>query len=133
MRLLAALVAVALAATVRAQDASGSGSSSVTLLDLATAASSSSGSTSADVETPTPTPTPTASYGADDCEVCCVDDTSTYASFGDVNLQLSCCEQEQPRNLFGTVHGECSGLPCCTYGASTRLFRVGLNGVGPSD
>ncbi|KAG1711426.1 hypothetical protein DVH05_008678 [Phytophthora capsici] len=54
---------------------------------------------------------------ADDCSACCVTSTSSASILanGDVDLSLVCCEEQQPRNLFGTVHGECSGLPCCEY------------------
>ncbi|KAL7684394.1 putative inositol 3,4-bisphosphate 4-phosphatase [Plasmopara halstedii] len=58
---------------------------------------------------------------ADDCEACCVTSTSSASSAsallagGDPDLSLVCCTERQPRNLFGTNHGECSGLPCCEY------------------
>ncbi|KAE9002251.1 hypothetical protein PR001_g18303, partial [Phytophthora rubi] len=51
---------------------------------------------------------------ADDCSACCVTSTSS-SSGGDPDLSLLCCQEQQPRDLFGTVHGECSGLPCCEY------------------
>ncbi|KAI9911832.1 hypothetical protein PsorP6_009386 [Peronosclerospora sorghi] len=44
---------------------------------------------------------------ADDCSACCMDTSA--------HLSLVCCQEQQPRNLFGTAHGECSGLPCCHY------------------
>lgn len=58
---------------------------------------------------------------ADDCTACCVTSTSSTTSTsallaaGDPELSLVCCYEQQPRDLFGTVYGECSGLPCCEY------------------
>jgi hypothetical protein len=49
---------------------------------------------------------------ADDCSACCTTDSS---AGGDPGLSLQCCDEQQPRDLFGTAHGECSGLPCCEY------------------
>ncbi|KAI9986316.1 hypothetical protein PInf_025255 [Phytophthora infestans] len=58
---------------------------------------------------------------ADDCSACCVASTSSASAAsailagGDPDLSLVCCSEQQPRDLFGTAHGECSGLPCCEY------------------
>uniref|UniRef100_M4BA97 Inositol-3,4-bisphosphate 4-phosphatase n=1 Tax=Hyaloperonospora arabidopsidis (strain Emoy2) TaxID=559515 RepID=M4BA97_HYAAE len=58
---------------------------------------------------------------ADDCSACCVASTSSVSTpsailaGGDPDLSLVCCNEQQPRDLFGTAHGECSGLPCCEY------------------
>uniref|UniRef100_H3GTT8 Type I inositol-3,4-bisphosphate 4-phosphatase n=1 Tax=Phytophthora ramorum TaxID=164328 RepID=H3GTT8_PHYRM len=52
---------------------------------------------------------------ADDCSACCVTSSSSTAAGGDPDLSLTCCQEDQPRDLFGTAHGECSGLPCCEY------------------
>ncbi|CAI5713653.1 unnamed protein product [Hyaloperonospora brassicae] len=58
---------------------------------------------------------------ADDCSPCCVASTSSASApsailaGGDPDLSLVCCNEQQPRDLFGTAHGECSGLPCCEY------------------
>lgn len=72
-----------------------------------------SASSSASVLTPTPTPSPT--YLNDDCSPCCSSFSSSSGDGNSSELELACCNQTQPRNLFGTIHGECSGLPCCTY------------------
>ncbi|CAH0475545.1 unnamed protein product [Peronospora belbahrii] len=66
-------------------------------------------------------PVPEDTTEADNCSVCCMTTTSPAATAsamlagGDPELSLICCNDEQPRNLFGTINGECSGLPCCEY------------------
>lgn len=62
-------------------------------------------------ETGTTNPFPL-SYQNDDCSRCCqVGDAVSV----DKALVPSCCVPTSS-NLFNTPNGECSGLPCCTYG-----------------
>lgn len=89
-QLLLAALAALLADRIQAQSASASSTGSVTASDTTE---------------------------ADDCSACCVSATSSASllASGDPDLSLLCCQEQQPRNLFGTAHGECSGLPCCEY------------------
>lgn len=102
-RWLSALVIVLLMAMTGAQVVSASASGS-TSADAGSVSSSSSDGSADDIV-----------YEADDCSACCASTSST-GLVGGSSVSLACCDQTQPRNLFGTVHGECSGLPCCSYG-----------------
>lgn len=84
------------------------------LLAQVQAQSSSSSSSSVSVGS---TSTGADTTEADDCSACCTTSSSSGSTslIGDADLSLVCCDEQQPRNLFGTVHGECSGLPCCEY------------------